>query len=630
MHCESKKIFKLKRILSYSVFSQIFLMLILLTTSPSIAGIKINRIEPPNWWIGMENNFLQIMVYGENLTEYNAKIDYPGVRLINITRIENPNYLFLNVEISENAEAGNLPIGLYQNNRKKKTIQYPLLKRKVPDNLRGFDNSDVIYLLMPDRFANGNPDNDNKPGMLEKAMRSNPDGRHGGDIAGIVQHLDYFNELGITALWINPLLENNQEKYSYHGYAISNFYKTDPRFGTNQDYFDLVELCHKKNIKVIQDQVFNHCGIGHWWMDDLPEHDWVHQHNEFTYSNFRVSTLVDPYASQADRTKMSTGWFDKNMPDMNQDNPLLATYLIQNSIWWIESADIDGIRVDTYPYPSQKMMSNWAKMIRQEYPDITLLGEIWVGTPSIVAKWEGACYDDTGIQSVFDFPMYDAIKFGINEEEAWNTGFMRFYDLLTQDFLYKDPFNHVIFVDNHDVERIYSTVGEDYQKLKTVLTYLLTIRGIPTIYYGTELLMAGAEHIGHGGMRKDFPGGWPDDSVNAFVENRRTAEQNKSFEFLSSLIKWRNKNPVIHSGKLTQFIPEDGVYVYFRENDEKTVMVILNKIDEERTLDTHRFAECLKDFSVANNVISGKVISDLEKLTIQPGEPIILEMILAE
>ncbi|MCF8372598.1 MAG: glycoside hydrolase family 13 protein [Bacteroidales bacterium] len=602
------------------------IFLLLITYLSANGNIKIHRVEPSNWWVGMYNPELQIMVYGEDLEGCKVVIDYPGITLKDVIKVENPHYLFLNIRIGESAKTGEFSIDFLQKGKKKTSFKYPLLQRKARTNPRGFTNSDVIYLLMPDRFANGNPQNDNLPGMLETTDRTNPDGRHGGDLAGIIEHLDYVKDFGATALWINPLLENNQEKYSYHGYAISDFYKTDPRFGTNKDYFKLVDRCHEKGLKVIQDQVFNHCGIGHWWMKDLPQSDWVHQFPEFTRSNFRVSALVDPYASKADREKMNNGWFDKNMPDLNQDNPLLATYLIQNSIWWVESASIDGIRVDTYPYPSQDMMKLWVQRIRQEYPDITLLGEVWVGTPSIVSLWEGDCFNKAGLQSVFDFPLYDAMKFGFTEKDDWNTGIVRLYDILAQDFLYKDPFNHVVFVDNHDVERIFTTLHEDYQKFKTLITFILTTRGIPTIYYGTELLMTGEEKLGHGHIRKDFPGGWPGDSINAFTEIGRTPQQNEAFDFISKLIKWRNENPVIHSGKLTQFIPEDEVYVYFRQNEEKTVMVVLNQNKEDKLLDTKRFAECLVDCTNAKNVITGETIGLLDTIKIMPGEPVVLEM----
>lgn len=606
---------------------QLLVLILLVIPISVVAGIKTNKVEPANWWVGMNEPILQIMIYGEELEGCKVVIDYPGITLIDVVKVENPHYLFLNISIGESAKAGEFSIDFYQKGKKKANHKYPLLPRKARATPRGFNNSDVIYLLMPDRFANGNPKNDNMPGMLETADRSNPDGRHGGDIAGIANHLDYIKEFGATALWINPLLENNQEIYSYHGYAISDFYKTDPRFGTNQDYFDLVELCHRAGIKVIQDQVFNHCGIGHWWMKDLPQQDWVHQFPEFTRSNFRVSTLVDPYASKADRDKMNNGWFDKNMPDLNQDNPLLATYLIQNSIWWVESANIDGIRVDTYPYPSQEMMKDWSQRMRHEYPDITILGEVWVGTPSIVSYWEGDYFNKAGIQSIFDFPLYDAMKFGFNEAEGWNNGLIRLYDMLSQDFLYKEPFNHAIFIDNHDVERAFTTFGEDYQKLKTLLTFILTTRGIPIIYYGTELLMTGQEHLGHGHIRKDFPGGWANDTQDAFTKNGRSTAQNEAYNFISKLIKWRNENPVIHTGKLTQFIPEDGVYVYFRQNEEKTVMVIINRKTEETILDTKRFAECMEVGPTAKNIISGEVLSRLDSIKIVPGEPIILEMV---
>jgi len=426
------------------------------------------------------------------------------------------------------------------------------------------------------------------PHMLEKAGRENPNGRHGGDIKGISNQLSYLVDLGITAIWINPLLENNMPDYSYHGYAVTDLYKIDARFGTNDDYINLVEDSHSKGIKVIMDMIFNHLGTGYFWNDDLPMHDWYNQWPEFTRSNYRGGVISDPHASDYDYNKMVKGWFNETMADLNQDNKLMANYLIQNSIWWIEYGGLDGIRQDTYPYPFKNFMAKWMKRVLEEYPDFNVVGESWLSYPPAVAYWLNNNTNKDGYRSnltnVFDFPLMYAVSKAFNEKEGWSTGTSQLYEILSQDFVYSNPNNVVIFADNHDGDRFFSKIDNDINKFKLAMAFIMTTRGIPQIYYGTEVLMTGEEHKGHGDIRKDFPGGWDGDDKDAFTKEGRTVEQNEAFNFLKRLLNWRKSNPVIQFGKLTHYIPEDGVYVYFKTLNNSTVMVMLNNSSEKKRL----------------------------------------------
>jgi glycosidase len=436
---------------------------------------------------------------------------------------------------------------------------------------------------------------------------------------------------GFTAVWLNPFLENNQPAFSYHGYAISDFYKTDPRYGTNDLFVKLVDDAHAKGLKIIMDMIFNHCGSGHWFYKDLPSEDWIHQHKEFTRSNFRAPTVSDPYASKADQEQMVTGWFDKNMPDLNQKNPILATYLIQNSIWWIEFAGLDGIRVDTQPYPYKEFMAEWSKAVMVEYPDFNIVGEAWLQKIPITAYFQKGANNKDGynsyMPSVTDFPMYNAISEAFNEKEGWSAGMAKLYYVLAQDFAYPNPGNLVIFPDNHDLSRYYETLGKDIRKYKMGLAYLLTTRGIPQIYYGTEILMDGKEQEGHGFIRKDFPGGWQGDTKNAFRADGRTDEQNDAYNFLTTLLNWRKNNEIIHSGKLMHFLPEDGIYVVFRYNDTGAVMLVLNNNEaDDKDLQMARFNEILKNYSAGKEIISNTKITNLSVLKVPAKSAMIIEL----
>ena len=617
----------------------LFLSLLLCGAEANAGQVKkgtkslVQRVEPMNWWVGMRNPELQILVYGKNVAAYRPEVAYPGVKINRVVTTENPNYQFIYLTIGADTPAGDMEIVFKKDGKTAFTYPYPLWKREENSAMRkGFDNSDAIYLLMPDRFANGNPANDSHPEVTEKADRSSLNGRHGGDIQGIIDHLDYLQELGMTALWSTPLMEDNMEVTSYHTSAISDYYKIDPRYGTTADYKRLSAEAKKRGIKLIMDVVTNHCASAHWWMNDLPAADWVHQFDTFTRSNYRMGTIPDPYASEVDRELNSKGWFDTSMPDLNQRNPLLMDYLIQNAIWWIEFADLGGLRIDTYPYNHKETMVDFNLRILEEYPDFNIVGETWVHAPSEVAYWQKDALNADGFNSELptgmDFPLLDALAVFTKEKQGWDSGIMRPYSVFSQDYVYAYPYNLLIFADNHDTERIWEVLDGNVADFKLVFSILMTTRGIPQMYYGTEIMMRGEKRKGDGDIRRDFPGGWQGDGMNAFTAAGRTKEQNEVFDFVKKLLNWRKVNPVIHTGAMKHFIPENGVYVYFRYNEDKKVMVVLNNSDgESKTLDTKRFAEILGDCDAGVDVISGERFTGLRKsLTVPAKSALILEL----
>lgn len=608
----------------------IFLFLCACLFSLQITAQNI-RVEPPFWWTGMQHKSLQLLVHGDNIGALETEISYPGITVEKIHKVENPNYLFIDLILSDDVKAGDFKIRLKEGKKEKLSYTYRLLERANGSATRnGFSPGDVIYLLMPDRFCNGNPANDNHPDMFEKADRSNPSGRHGGDIQGIVNHLDYIKNLGFTALWINPLLENNNKAYTYHGYAITDFYKIDPRYGTNNDYVQLVESAHHKGMKVIMDMIFNHCGINHWFINDLPMKGWIHEFPQFTRSNFRAETITDPYASEADKTKMVSGWFDANMPDLDQRNPFVSNYLIQNSIWWIEYAGLDGIRMDTQPYPYKEMMAEWGERVFKEYPNFNIVGEAWIQRESMTAYYQKATKVGDGynshIPSVTDFPMHAAINKAFTENEGWSEGMARIYYVLAQDFLYKNPSYNLIFADNHDLNRFFTSINKNFEAYKLAMTFMLTTRGIPSVYYGTEFLMEGEEHKGHGDIRKDFPGGWQGDTLNYFEASGRSHEQNEAFNYLQNLLQWRQTNLAVQKGNLKHYVPENGVYVYFREHGNQKVMVILNNSNSSQSIETARFKEDLKNTIYGKNIINGKPFTFRNTILLEPRQPLVIEL----
>lgn len=589
------------------------------------------KVEPPFWWAGMNNPELQLLVYGENISETKPVVDYPGVSLMKTTKLESANYLFIDLRIDKTAKPGNFDITFVNEKRKEvSNYNFQLFERiKGSASRQGFNSSDAIYLVMPDRFSNGNPGNDSVPGLTEGSDRSKPSGRHGGDIQGIENHLDYISELGFTAVWFNPLLENNMPAYSYHGYSITDFYKVDGRYGSNQDYKNLVETMHKKNLKVIMDMIFNHCGNKHYWINDLPSQDWINQFPEYTKSNFRAGTVFDPHASDYDRNIFQKGWFDTMMPDLNQNNKYLSNYLIQNSIWWIEYAGLDGIRMDTYPYPEKEAMADWARRVREEYPNFSMVGEAWLPQPALVAPWSDNPAIKTDYKSylpyVFDFPMYDGFRMAFNEKDSWGDGIVKMYDILAQDYVYGENPKIVIFADNHDGDRIFTKLQEKMDRFKLAMTFLLTTRGVPQIYYGSEIVMTGYENRGHGDIRKDFPGGWANDSRNAFTPAGRTDPENEAFNHIKTLLNYRKTKTALHEGQLKHFIPVDGVYVYFRYDDAGNVMVILNNSDQERSFDQKRYAEMIKGVSSGKDVLTGKSI-EFSGLKIPAKSSLVVEL----
>jgi len=608
------------------------IFIISLAFSISSFALNVDRVEPLFWWIGMKNPTVQLMVHGPNIASSKVSLNYPGVSIETVTRSANPNYLFIDVKISPEAKAGKLPIQFVVSKKETLTYSYELKDREPNSASRkSYTNADVMYLLFPDRFADGDPTNNSVEGLPDKFNRGDSFGRHGGDIKGITDHLDYLKELGITAIWSTPLLEDNQPSGSYHQYATTNYYKIDPRFGTNDDYKNMVAKCHQNGIKVIMDMIPNHCGSAHAWMKDLPFHDWINGDTVYTQTNYRISTITDPYTSQFDKNLNSDGWFVREMPDMNQRNPYMLTYLKQFAIWWVEFSGLDGIRVDTYPYNDPAKVAEWTKAIRAEYPNINIVGECWQHSVSDVAYWQSGTlnYDgyDSGLPSVMDFNMHDAISAAFNEnEQGWDGGVARLWQKLTQDYLYANPSNLVIFTENHDTQRFSTVVGNDVKKYLLGFTYLFTTRGIPQIYYGSEIMMGGDKGKGDGDIRRDMPGGWSGDTRSVFTSAGRTETENQVFNYMKKLINWRNENPVIHSGRLLHYIPRDNVYIYFRINAEKTVMVVLNNNAKPMTVDPKFFSEGTTGFTKGNDVISGKTFSLNQPFELEGKTAVVLEL----
>lgn len=616
------------KFLSQRFFFFLLFLTLCSTTALEAQKTTIQRLEPAFWWVGMKNPTLQLLVYGTNISTLSPVINYTGVRVDEVIKVKSPNYLFINLTITDNNKSASFDIDFQKDGKSVTKYNYKLLAREADSAERqGFDNTDVMYLITPDRFVNGDPSNDNVASLSEKANRSFPGGRHGGDIAGMINSLDYIKDLGFTALWLNPVLENNQPEYSYHGYSTTDFYKVDARFGTNEDYVKLSELGKQKGIKMIMDMIVNHCGSGHWWMKDLPTADWINFDNKFVVTNHKKTTIQDPYVASVDYKKFVDGWFVETMPDLNQRNPLMAKYLIQNSIWWIEYLGLAGIRMDTYPYPDKDFMADWTCQIMQEYPDFNIVGEEWNGNPSIVAFWQRGKQNPNGyvscLPSLMDFPLQESLWYALHPqsgEGAWTN----LYEKLALDFQYADPYNLVIFPDNHDMSRFYSVVGEDLNILKLALTYVLTTRGIPQLYYGTEVLITSPVERNDGLLRADFPGGWQGDAVNAFTGAGLNAKQQDAKAFIKKLANWRKTASAIHTGKMKHYIPEKGVYVYFRYNANQNIMVVLNKSENTQTLDLAHFTESLSGYNRGRDVISDKNITLDKTLTVPAKTPLVV------
>ncbi|MBC2606244.1 glycoside hydrolase family 13 protein [Pelagicoccus albus] len=594
---------------------------------------NFERVEPPFWWANMPVSELQIQIYGENVGTYRASLDTPGIKISKQVAVDSTNYLFLYLEIDPTVKPGIIPIE-FKNSEDSFIYEYELRKRDpVEGRNQGFDASDLIYLMMPDRFANGSLENDNIDGLTETVDRSDPTKRQGGDVQGIQQHLDYLKDLGMTAIWVTPIFENNSppDYGGYHGYAATDLYRVDRRLGSNEDYRDLVRDTHKRGMKVIMDMIHNHIGLDHWWMSDLPTQDWVHDVNKYGYTNFKGTVQGDPNASQYDRDKLVKGWFVPYMPDLNQRNELLADYLIQNSIWWIEYSGIDGIRMDTYLYPYPEYMARWAKEVIEAYPDFNIVGEAWTETVAHESYWQDDSANSDGydsqLPSVTDFPLCFAIRNGLTEDFGWETGISRVYYAFSQDRLYHDPNHNVIFLDNHDMGRIFEQVGKDEDLFKIAYSILLTARGIPQVYYGTELMMG---HENRGGddeaWRQTMPGGWPGDERSVFTTEGRTEKENEVLAYMKAMNHWRMESEAIHQGKLLQFVTDEGTFVYFRILEDQAVMIAINTNEESATLESARFAEVLDSFSRVMLVPEGSNYSIESKLTINPKSALILDL----
>lgn len=569
----------------------------------------LQHVEPANWWAGMNYAEVEVLLHGKDISKFSVLVK--GLDILEVKKTENPNYLFVKVN-TKNKPVGSYPIQLSDGKKIVAEHIFELKARRENSATRtGCTPKDVIYLIMPDRFANGDPSNDSHPATIEKVNRNFPGGRHGGDIQGIINHLDYIKELGATAIWTTPLLEDNDTTYSYHTYGQSDLYKVDPRYGTNADFVRMVEEAHKRGLKILKDEVPNHWGYTHWMMKDLPTYDWIHQFPGYAQSNYRTSTQMDPNSSKRDQKYCEEGWFVRSMPDLNQGNPLVLNYLIQNTIWWVEFANLDALRVDTYSYNQKEGIAKWTKAIMDEYPNFSMVGEIWMHDQAQISYWQkdspiSAIQNyNTYLPQVMDFTLHDALQEAFKENnQGWDKGMVRIYENFVNDFLYKNASENLIFLENHDTQRF----NEIYPKMadyKMAMALLATTRGIPQIYYGSEIGMKGDKNTGgDASIRQDFPGGWKEDSKNAFTKEGRSDFQENYFQFTKKILNWRKNNAVIHEGKLVQFLPENNVYVYFRVKGKERVMVVINNSDKEEKIKKARFAEELGGFTEANEVIT--------------------------
>ena len=590
------------------------LFIVCLLCISAVYATDISRLEPACWWVGMKNPELQIMVYGKNIASSQVHIDYTGVRVKEVVGVENPNYLFIYLDISKEASPGIMNL-VFQKGKKKEIRTFELKERSKKPGAAGFSSADVMYLITPDRFANADPSNDNLDDV--KTNRSGAWARHGGDLRGIINKLDYIRDLGFTTIWLNPVLENRMPGGSYHGYAITDFYRVDPRFGTNDEYCELIDKAHKKGMKVVMDMIFNHCGSSHWWLKDFPCSDWLNHQDNFVQTNHFKWTLMDVHAPKSERETLVNGWFGRGMPDLNQKNRHLARYLIQNSIWWIEYARIDGIRQDTHPYADYDFMSTWCKEVEKEYPDFNIVGEAWYPRGSASAWWQKDSKmneSNSNLKTVMDFDLTFTCQkaFGdvCSSNEGSEAGLFKIYEVIAQDFMFPDPNNVLIFLDNHDLGRFMQKGESDLRRYKQAIAFLLTTRGIPQIYYGTEILMSGTKAEGDGVIRSDFLGGWVGDPKDAFTPEGRTDLQNEAWNYMRKLLNWRQRCDAVKEGKLIHYTPDrSGCYVYARVKDNKTVLVLMNGTDQTQTLDMNRFNEVVKDHKSGKDVITDTTVA---------------------
>ena len=619
------------------------------------AAQKIDRIEPTNWYVGMKNPSVQLMVYGKDIRSAEVSTNYPGVKIDSLVRLDSPNYLLVYMNIKD-AQPGTMKL-CFKTGKNKTNVNYELKARDMKgEDRQGFTNADVLYMLMPDRFASSGKNIEVKGLNAYKVDRSQPSLRHGGDLEGLRQHLDYFTELGVTALWFTPVLENNSPDHgktsTYHGYATTDYYRVDPRFGSNADYRRLVDEAHKKGLKVVMDMIFNHCGFEHPWVKDMPTKDWFNTpewlypenqkytvktqtmdgeqttNTKYLQTSYKLTPVLDPYASKVDLHETVDGWFVPTMPDLNQRNEHLMTYLIQNSEWWIETVGIDGIRMDTYPYADRKGMARWMEVLNEEYPNFNTVGETWVTEPAYTAAWQKDSplqKENSNLKTVMDFAFFDRVNQAKNEEtDAWWNGFNRIYNSLCYDYLYKDPSHVMAFIENHDTDRFLGET-QDTLALKQALALLLTVNRIPQLYYGTEVLMNGTKQVTDGNVRKDFPGGFPGDTRSAFTTEGRTKAENDMFRWTARLLHWRQGNEVITKGKQTQFIPQNGVYVVARSYNGKNVMTVINGTSKAATMKAERYAEIIGDAQEATNILTGHKINISKDVKLAPRGVMVLE-----
>jgi neopullulanase len=583
-------------------------------------------VYPPHWWPGMKHNTVQLMVYGKDIGREKpaVSVNYPGITVQRILFPENPNYIFIDIRIDDTAKTGSVPI---QVKVKKSTVTIPFaLHQRRPGNgttyAQGVTSSDFIYLLMPDRFSNGDPSNDRLPGMRDQSLnRDSIFHRHGGDLQGVVNHLDYLQDLGVTALWMTPVIQNDMPNRTEHGYAFTNHYKIEPRFGGEAAYRKLSDELHKRGMKLIQDAVYNHVGLYHFTVQDKPMNDWLHEWPEHTNTTYKDQTLFDPYVSAFDKKQMTDGWFTPMMPDLNQHNPFVANYLIQHALWSVEEFGVDGWRIDTYAYNDLEFMNRCNKALMEEFPKLTMYGETWVHG---VINQAYFCENNLNIPFKSNLPAttdFQALLYGIlpalNQPFGWTEGVNKLYQTVTNDLVYKDPMRQVIFLDNHDLSRIFSVVDENLDKVKVAFTWLLTFRGIPQMYYGDEVLMKGITDP-DGWVRLDFPGGWPGDKVNKFIVAGRTPDEQEVFTLIRTLANYRKQSSALTTGKFLHFLPVDGLYVYFRYDDKQTIMCVMNTADKTMPVDFSRYSEITRGFKQAKDILSGENLPTSSAFTMKP------------
>jgi glycosidase len=619
----------------------IFVAFSLLLTNVILSQNTSVKCYPANWWPGMKLNKIQLMLHGDAIGNADGfTINYPGIKVDKVTVAENKNYAFVDITIAPDTKPGIVKI-VPKKNIAISFIPFeikPRRKNNGKEYAQGVTAKDFVYLLMPDRFSNGDESNDKYADMNDpQSDRTNPFLRHGGDLKGVENHLDYFKDLGVTALWLTPVVENDMhltdeggaKRSTYHGYAFTDQYNVDRRFGGNTAYKSLIEAAHKKGIKIMQDAVYNHVGNDHFFIKDMPMKSWVHQWPQYTNTSYKEQPLVDPYASEIDKKISVDGcWFTPFMPDLNQSNPYVAAFLIQHAIWTVEEFGIDGWRVDTYFYSDKEFLNKINTALVNEFPAITVVGENSVQAVVNSAYFSQSKVDFSfkhNLMGTLDFPMAYAMLDGVKQDFGWNTGVSRLYQTLAQDVLYKDPMRNGIFLDNHDFDRMYSVIGEDFNKYKMVMSWLLTLRGIPQMYYGTEILMKNFKDPSDAAVREDFPGGWKNDATDKFIAANRSAKENEAFDFVKTLANFRKSSSAIAGGKLMQFVPQDGVYVYFRYDNKQTIMVVANTAKEEKNILIGRFAERTKGFSRFKNIFNNQT-GLLKDFTIGANQTLIYEL----